>query len=296
MAKTALLPQLEDGLADPQGRTDLYGHGLGQSAGPQEGAVGGSEVLDEPAGVTTEDTGMTTGGEVVVQDEGALGVAAEQDTTIRQGQRCPCQGSLGDGQCGRDALDGSPRSFGGDRLGGRPGLGDWFAGGPTCRAGLATRQDSGSVEVAAQDPNDAEDEDPQERQKAQTDHCEGEFTHRWGSPTFRPEDQDRPAHVDPVTVGQSLAGDAVAVDEGAVRRAEVADVGHQLRAVADHSNLGVLPGDSGVVENDVCRVVAPQYRDCGEQRVVIPVDIEPGALSWVAPRVRRRPGLVLRDG
>src|SRR5664279_5547267 len=85
MAKAALLPQLEDGLADPQRRTDLDRLGFGQSVGLQEGAVGRSEVLHEPAFIPAEDTGVATGGEVVVQDQRALGVATEQDAVVYQG-------------------------------------------------------------------------------------------------------------------------------------------------------------------------------------------------------------------
>ena len=49
----------------------------------------------------TEDanwTGAPTRGEVVVQDESALGVAAEQDTGLFQGHRRSRQGAFGDGQ------------------------------------------------------------------------------------------------------------------------------------------------------------------------------------------------------
>ena len=83
--------------------------------------------------------------------------------------------------------------------------------------------------------------------------------------------QGGPANIDAVAIDQVLAGDPFAVDECAVRRAEVADAGHQVRSIACHANLGVPPGDSWVVENDVGCVVATQDRDGGEQRVSVPV-------------------------
>src|SRR6478672_11471397 len=89
------------------------------------------------------------------------------------------------------------------------------------------------------------------------------------------------AHRDAVAVGQSLAADALAVDERAVGRAEVADAGHEVGAVVGHADLAVPPGDAGVVEDDVRRVVAAEDGDGAHERVALTVDVEPGPVGRV---------------
>ena len=126
---SALLPQLEDGLADAQGGPGLDQDRVGEAVVAQVGAVGGAEVLDVPALGPLEDAGVAAGGEVVVQDERALGVAAEQDTGGLQRQRSCRPGALGDGQGGGDPLGGAARQLG--RGSGRL----WRRGGPGVRAG-----------------------------------------------------------------------------------------------------------------------------------------------------------------
>src|SRR5665647_1672220 len=67
-----------------------------------------------------------------------------------------------------------------------------------------------------------------------------------------------PTGQDPGAIEVAAQNPDDAVDERAVGRAEVADAGHQVRAISCHANLGVPPRDSRVVENDVGRVVASQ--------------------------------------
>ncbi len=82
-----LTPQLDDGLADPQRAAGLDPDGAGEPLGADEGAVGGAEVLDEPGAVAVEDPGVPAAGEVVVEDQRALGVAADD--------RCPPRAAAG---------------------------------------------------------------------------------------------------------------------------------------------------------------------------------------------------------
>src|SRR6478736_5303171 len=77
-----------------------------------------------------------------------------------------------------------------------------------------------------------------------------------GSPPAPPERDGGTAHGDPVAVLEVLAGDPLTVDEGAVGRAEVADRRDEVRPVGRDPQLGVPPGDAGVVEDDVGAVVA----------------------------------------
>src|SRR5690349_16438067 len=95
-------------------------------------------------------------------------------------------------------------------------------------------------------------------------------------------------HRHPVTVGEALAADALAVDERAVGRAEVADAGHEVGAVVGHADLAVAPGDAGVVEDDVGGVVPPEDGDRAHERVALAVDVEPGAVGRVDPPRRGR--------
>ena len=85
---SGLLPQLEDGLADPQGGADLDRDRVGEAVAAEVGAVGGAEVLDEPALGALEDAGVPAGGEVVVEDERALGVAADRTPAAAAAATC----------------------------------------------------------------------------------------------------------------------------------------------------------------------------------------------------------------
>src|SRR4051794_2250245 len=96
-----------------------------------------------------------------------------------------------------------------------------------------------------------------------------------GSALPAAEREPSPAHRDAVALGQDRAGDPVAVDECAVRRAEVADVGDQARPVAGHADLGVPPGDAGVVQHDIDVLATADDGDRAEQRVGVTVDVEP---------------------
>src|SRR6478672_6896023 len=109
-----------------------------------------------------------------------------------------------------------------------------------------------------------------------------------GSPPPGVEGEGRAAHRDAGAVVQSLAGDAVPVDEGAVRGAQVADAGDEVRAVAGDADLAVAPGDPRVVEHDVGRVVTAQHGDRAEQRVALAVDLQPRPVGGVGPLGRRR--------
>src|SRR5665647_2147651 len=71
-----------------------------------------------------------------------------------------------------------------------------FAGPARCRLLLPTGQDPGAIEVAAQNPDDAEDEDPQQRHQAEANHRQGELTHGEGSPVFPAVGQGGTAHID----------------------------------------------------------------------------------------------------
>ena len=78
-------------------------------------------------------------------------------------------------------------------------------------------------------------------------------------------------------VAQLGGADALVVQEGAVRRAEVAQGRDQVRAVRGDPDLGVLAADAGVVEHDVGLVAAADDREAGRgQRVGVAVDVQPG--------------------
>src|SRR6478735_12565975 len=111
-----------------------------------------------------------------------------------------------------------------------------------------------------------------------------------GSPPAPPERDGGTAHGDPVAVLEVLAGDPLTVDEGAVRRAEVADRRDEVRPVGRDPQLGVPAGDAGVVEDDVGAVVAPQDRDGPHEWVALAVDVEPGPVGRVDPLGSRRGG------
>src|SRR3954452_12905437 len=97
-----------------------------------------------------------------------------------------------------------------------------------------------------------------------------------GSALPAAEREPSPAHRDAVALGEDRARDPVAVDERAVRRAEVADVGDEARPVTGHPDLGVPPGATGAVEDHVDVVPAADDRDRGEKWVGVAVDVEPG--------------------
>ena len=86
------VPQLDDSLADAQHGSGLHRHGCGEALRTEEGAVGGAEVLDVPAALALEYAGVAAGGEVVVEDEGALGVAADERPGLAQAQLVPVRG------------------------------------------------------------------------------------------------------------------------------------------------------------------------------------------------------------
>src|SRR6478672_7068382 len=111
-----------------------------------------------------------------------------------------------------------------------------------------------------------------------------------GSPPAPAEGDRGAADRHPVAVLEVLARDPLAVDEGAVRRAEVADRRDEVRAVGGHPQLAVPPGDAGVVEDDVGAVVAAQDGDRPHQRVALAVDVEPGPVGGVGPLGPRRGG------
>src|SRR3954468_190227 len=118
---TGSASQFEDGLADPQGRADLDRAGAVQPVPPDEGAVGGAEVLDDPAvppGRVGIDPAMASGGVVVVEDERALGVAADEHAAAAQregraGERALGHHERGGGALGAAAALASRGPFGG---------------------------------------------------------------------------------------------------------------------------------------------------------------------------------------
>ena len=50
-----------------------------------EGAIGRAEVLDRPALIGAHERGMLAGGEVVIQDEQALGIATDENIVVAEG-------------------------------------------------------------------------------------------------------------------------------------------------------------------------------------------------------------------
>src|SRR5699024_8157931 len=95
---------------------------------------------------------------------------------------------------------------------------------------------------------------------------------------------------DPVTVLQTLAGDALAVDERAVGAAEVAHRRVEVRAVGRDPDLRVATGDAGVVEDDVPAVVAADDVDRAhkEEAVVAAGEVGPVARTGAPGRDRPR--------
>ena len=77
-----LLPQLEDGLADPDLRAEGEGGGLGDADGADVGAVGRPEVLDEPLVAGRGDPGVPGGDVVVVEADRGVGAAADEERRL----------------------------------------------------------------------------------------------------------------------------------------------------------------------------------------------------------------------
>ena len=86
------VPQLDDSLADTQHGSGLHRHGCGEALRTEEGAVGGAEVLDVPAALALEYAGVSAGGEVVVEDEGALGLRPMSVPDSRRRRLVPVRG------------------------------------------------------------------------------------------------------------------------------------------------------------------------------------------------------------
>ena len=166
--------QLDDGLADPQHAAHGHLAGLGEARRAEEGAVRGAEVLDRPRAVVgLEDAGVPAGDVVVVEDQDALGAAADERAGGAQWECRAGQRSGGDDEPGRArprrtcAPDGScaPRAAAPRRPepSARP-----------CRVRRAAL-DPRAVEVAAQHADDREHEDPQQHEETQAHEGEGDL-------------------------------------------------------------------------------------------------------------------------
>src|SRR6478752_1528018 len=200
-------PQLEDRLADAQRRAHLDRTRAGQLVAADVRAVGRAEVLDEPAvaGRVGIDAAVPAGRIVVVEDERALRVAPDEDAAAAKGQRRAGERPLRDDEGGRDALaapgptrrgtgratsatSGTSRSGGPSRTrcgaahgrGLAPGAGSLLLlrlllglGGLALGPAAHRR----AVDVGAKHADDAEDEDPQQREQTQPQQGQGEFTH-----------------------------------------------------------------------------------------------------------------------
>src|SRR5690606_25125637 len=88
----------------------------------------------------------------------------------------------------------------------------------------------------------------------------------------------------PVAVLESLAGDALAVDERPVRAAEVTHDRLEPGAVGRHADLRVAPRDAGVVEDDVALLVAADDVDRAheEEAVIAAGEVGPVARAGAA--------------
>ncbi len=160
-----LLPQLDHRLADPHLRAERERGRLGDPDGPDVGAVGRAEVLDEPLVAATRRSGR----------------AGWRRSRRRAGSRRPVRGRSGSGRRSSSARSpwlspsttstwvGAPRrALAG--LGGR-GL-RWAA---ACAGAL---RDPGAEHVGADHRQRRQHEDPQDRQVGEPDQEQGQLRHR----------------------------------------------------------------------------------------------------------------------
>src|SRR4051812_42239373 len=120
------LAQLQDRLADADLRAEGERRGLGDPHRADVGAVGGAQVLDEPLVPARGDPGVAGGDVVVVEPDGRVAAAADQDGRLRQVGALARVGPVHDQHVGGDAAAGAAlRLLAGLRLGG---------GGPGTRA------------------------------------------------------------------------------------------------------------------------------------------------------------------
>jgi hypothetical protein len=76
------LAQLQDRLADPDLGAERDRGGLRDADGPDVGAVGGPEVLDEPLVAGGGDPGVPRGDVVVLEADRGVGAAPDQDRGV----------------------------------------------------------------------------------------------------------------------------------------------------------------------------------------------------------------------
>ncbi len=164
--------EFEGSAADTHRRAELDDGGFPDPLVLDEGAVRRAEILDRPAGLRAEDSGMTPGGKVVIDDEQTLGATADEKVAITERQAGPGQLPRGDDKAVAD--------WGAAVTSARPGVG-LGSGDGAPRGGRARRHpvdDAGAVKVAAQHRDETDDKEPQDEEKSQFEDRQGEFTHR----------------------------------------------------------------------------------------------------------------------
>ena len=134
--------------------------------GPDVGAVGGAEVLDEPLVATGGDAGVAGGDVVVVELDGRVAAAADEERGV---------GELGAG-AGVLALD-HEEVGGGAAAGLLVGLGAALAALRRGRGAASGLRDARAEHVGADHRDRGEHEDPEDREERRADQEEGQLRH-----------------------------------------------------------------------------------------------------------------------
>ena len=253
----ALLLDLQRGAPDTQrGAHGQDGRG-GDAGAVDPRAVRRAEVLHDPRPLGRVDPRVPAGRVVVIDDEGRVGCATDGDLDVAQRHDRAEQRSLDHDELA--ALD-LLLLVHLRRLRGAGGTGGLAlaAGGPGLR---------GLAQVATQGQHGDEHERPQQREESQPH--EGERQLRHGSAA--PEHQLRRADHDRRAVRHLDLRDLLAVDEGAVRRVEVA---HEDGRPED--DLAVVARGARILDADVGVAAAAEAGDGTHQRVGGAADLEPG--------------------
>src|SRR4029450_5043075 len=100
IASCGLLPKLENGLADSDGNADLYRRRAVDLASVEIGAVGRTEILNQPHAVVWVDPSMMTGGVVVVEHDRRVGGPPDGNRCIAEWHRGTAERAGGDDELG----------------------------------------------------------------------------------------------------------------------------------------------------------------------------------------------------